>query len=152
MMLLALVMAASSSIVTYDCELAKPLAVTRNGDLVGSEVIGFPNVEAKSWKFAMLLSGEDAVIDWPGSPMQLHGKAPLVSTAKGAGVFILSDSGPCLFTETACSTTVQFAEQRDHGLKIIVTPAALATDSAADTREPFLVMIDGHCVPRKIEK
>ena len=142
----------AAAVATYDCKLSKPIAVDRNGDAVSARVIRFPGLEEKPWGFELTLGASDATVSWPDSPMQLNGKASILPTAKGAGAFIIAKGGSCLFTEAACGSTVQYAEQSDGTLMLIITPIALATDPKADTRKPFLAMIDGECSVRRVSK
>ncbi len=143
---------AATAVANYSCELTKPLAVTRTENTVRAEAIEFPGLDEKPWAFEMSLAESEATISWPSSPMQLSGKASILPTAKEAGAFIIAEGGPCLFTEAACGSTVQYAQQIDGTLKLIITPTALATDDKADTRKPFLVMIEGQCSIRKAPK
>ena len=147
MNMLALALAAALPPASYDCTLEVPAALYRAGGKTEVNTIGLPP-EFK-WTFSLSIvrskTGTEAEIIWPGNPMQIAGKFAALSTAKGSIAFAAFSGGPCLFTETGCMALVQVADQPDGNAKIIVTPAALGTDRAKDTRSPFLVVAEGTC-------
>lgn len=148
MSVIALALAAATTSTSYDCTLEVPARLLRADGKAEVNAIGFP--PEINWKFDLtIMTSESKIVAqvvWPGNPMQIAGKFAALSTGKGAVAFTAFSGGPCLFTETGCLALVQVADQSDGTAKIIVTPSALLTDSAKDSRAPFLVVAEGVCV------
>ena len=144
--------ASAASAKSYDCQLAPPLALYRDGDTVTLKTINFPQLEAETWKFRIQIKPgkkdqvDTAVVNWPSNPIQIAGEFPALPTAKGSLAFSSYAFGGCMFTEAACLATVQIVDQGDGKAKIVVLPTALWTDNAADTRDPFVAIIEGSCI------
>ncbi|GEM_PF-3227397 len=146
LMALALVAAVSSS---YDCTLAEPRALTQDGDKTSLNPINFPGVAEGAWRFNASVkqdkNGINIDVVWPSNPIQIAGKFAGLPTADGAIVFSAFSMGPCMFTESACISLVNLVDAGDGTAKVIILPASLATDKAANAREPFVVVIEGKC-------
>ena len=146
----AMIMAAAAVPTHYDCSMEVPKFVHRDGKGAVLGDIGLP-VGADGWHFTLALDpgksghGVNATVTWPGDPIQIAGKHAAVLTADGAIAFAAASAGPCTFTESMCLTMVNMARQPDNSIKFILLPSALATDTEAKTREPFIVVAEGSC-------
>ncbi len=148
MSMMAFALAAAIAPVSYDCTLDVPASLYRSDGKTEVNPIRLPP-EFK-WTFALKVttstSGVAAEVVWPNNPVQIAGKFPALSTAKGSIAFAAYSAGPCLFTESGCLALVQVVGQADGNAKIIVTPSAVGTDVGKDTRLPFLVVAEGTCL------
>ena len=142
-------LAAASLVGSFDCQLSTPQAIGINNGTVSGSAIGLPS-EALS--FRLDIKNDQAVIDWKNSPLQMSGKQAILPTGPDAGMAMFLSGGPCLFTETACGTMLNYAKQPDGGLRLVVSPSALVTDKESGTRSPFIVAIEGRCAQRKDSK
>ena len=144
-----LVLAAAATTVSgsYDCTVDQVTAVSiEGGKATASMIEGLP---ADSMKFGLEFKGDDASIEWPNSPIQVSGKQTVLPTAPGAGMILAVSPGPCLFTERSCATMVNYAQQADGSLKLLLTPTAVSSDRDHKLRFPFLVSMEGSCSVRK---
>lgn len=131
----------------YDCTVSQVAWLSyKDGKADASAINGVP---ANALKFGLQFKGEKATVVWPDSPIQASGVQPVLPTGPNAGLVMFVSAGPCLFTERACATMLNFAEQPDKTLKILITPSAITSDEDHKTRAPFLVYMDGLCVARK---
>ncbi|MGH6785997.1 MAG: hypothetical protein ACREBO_04140 [Novosphingobium sp.] len=136
---------------SYDCEMSAPLALYRDGEAATLKRIEFPQLSAEAWKFHVQVKAgkkdqpDSAVVTWQGNPIQIAGEYPVLPTAKGAIAFAAYGFGGCIFTEDACVATVQIVDQGVGKAKIVVLPSALWTDRAADSRDPFVAIVEGSC-------
>ena len=149
---LGLTLASGSALAkTYDCQMAVPLALYRNGTSASLRSIGFPDLAKETWAFQVRISpgkkGEPdmASVVWPSNPIQIAGEFPVLPTAKGAIAFSAYGLNGCMFTELACLATVQIVDQDASKAKIVVLPTALWSDPAADKRDPFVAIVEGTC-------
>jgi hypothetical protein len=133
----------------FDCQLSTPQAVNVSNGAVSGTPIGLPST---ALAFRLDIKNDQGSVDWKDSPIQLSGKQVILPTGPDAGMVLFTSGGPCLFTENACATMLNYAKQPDGSLRLVVTPTALVTDSASKTRSPFLVAIEGQCTPRKESK
>ena len=131
----------------FDCEIKQVAAIDYDAGKVSASMI--EGVPSDSLKFALSINGSEAIVDWPNSPIQANGKQHVLSTGNSAGMILMVSPGPCLFTERACASMINFAQQSDGSLKLLVSPTALSTDKEHDVRFPFMVYMDGNCVVRK---
>jgi len=148
-MSMAVVLAALAAVPTggFDCDLSQIAAVSvEQGKATAGTIDGLP---ADAKKFHLQFFGNNVAVDWPGNPIQAAGKNTVLPTGPGAGMVLFVSAGPCLFTEQACATMINFAQQPNGSLKLLITPTALTLDQDHKTRYPFLVLIDGQCVARK---
>jgi hypothetical protein len=138
---------AATLIAAFDCQLEAPKAVGFEAGQAKASDIGLPPA---SLRFTVTLETGNpmqAKVDWPGDPLTMAGKFPVISTAPGGYAFSAISSGPCLFTETSCLTQVNLVESTGGNANVIVTPVALASDEKARTRTPFVVVALGQCSP-----
>jgi hypothetical protein len=134
----------------YDCSLDDVSAVdVEHGKAIASMIEGLPT---EALKFRIIYQGDNATVDWPNSPIQASGKQTVLGTAPGAGMILMVAPGPCLFTEAACASMLNYAHQADGSLKLLLTPTAVTYDKDHNTRFPFLVSIRGICTPAKATK
>ena len=142
-----LLLAASANVVNYDCTLEAPKALNRTGGAVSLMPMGFP--EGSDWSFRVAVTTKsdriEAEVIWPKNPIQIAGKYAALTTAKGSVAFVAASAGSCMFTEAGCITVVQLVDQPDGSAQIVLMPTALATDTAKDTRKPFIVLAQGTC-------
>jgi hypothetical protein len=133
----------------YDCTLEMPKALRREGDKTSLTSIRLGGVDEDGLRFTASVKqdkhGLDVEIVWPSNPIQIAGKFPALPTANRSVAFAAAAGGPCMFTEAACMTLVSLVDAGDGTAKIIVMPSALASDTAADKRDPFIVVMEGKC-------
>ena len=135
----------------YDCHLRPPQALFRDGKKLTLKTINFPDLKDEPWKFRVeIKTGQGdkagtAIVQWPSNPIQIAGEFPVLKTANGAIAFTSADSGPCMFTVSACFTLVQIADQEPGNAKISVLPTALWTDRAINRSDPFVAILEGTC-------
>ena len=143
------ILAAAASAVSgsYDCTIDQVAAVSVEGGKATASTIG--GLPPEALRFALEFKGNDASIKWPNSPIQVSGKQTVLPTAPGAGMILAVSPGPCLFTERSCATMVNYAQQPDGSLKLLLTPTAVSFDQDHKLRFPFLVSMDGSCSVRK---
>ena len=128
---------------SFDCEVDKVAAVSVDGGKASASMIeGLPS---EALKFRLSVSGGNAIVDWPNSPVQVSGKQVILPTGPGAGMAMYVAQGPCLFTEAACGNMLQLVQQPDKTLRLLITPTALSHDTEKDVRYPFLVLMEGVC-------
>jgi len=146
--------AAAALVSTYNCEVGSPKNIHVDGAAASANEIGLPET-MKRWQFVLTLEqgkSDKVTINWPGDPIQASGESAVLPIGKNAYAFASLSGGPCLFTETACMSQFTLADQPDGTAKIMIVPAALATDSAKDQREPFLVVLQGRCSRTEAKK
>jgi hypothetical protein len=134
-------------IASYNCEVQAPKALGEQDGSVSLSEIGLPP-ELQQWKFTLSLHQENIVqadIKWPGNPIQAEGKFPAISTAPGAYAFLSMSRGPCLFTETGCTSQFNLADNGKGPADLLITSAALWSDKQANVRTPFVAVIRGKC-------
>ena len=147
----ALVFATTAQAKTYDCELNHPLWLDRGGEAPSLKEINFPNLKGEIWRFKVeIKEGKRGELDlaevrWPGNPIQIAGSYPVVPTAEGAIAFSAIGLRGCMFTDGACLTIVQIADQDAGQAKVSVLPSALWTHRTAHKSDPFVAVIDGAC-------
>jgi hypothetical protein len=145
-----LLMMAAAITQVFNCELSPPRVVSLDEGTSKVELInGLP---AAAMTFRMVLKGNSAEVVWKDSPINMQGKQVVLPTSPDSGVIMFLSGGPCLFTETACATMVNYAKQPDGGIKLILTPSAITTDKGRQVRIPFLVAIPGQCTAVKDRK
>ena len=136
-------MAAVAVVQTFNCQLSPPRAISLDEGTSKANVIeGLP---AEAMSFQMILKGSNAEVVWPDSPIQMAGKQVVLPTSADSGMILFLSGGPCLFTETACGTMVNYARQPDGSIQMILTPSAITTEKDRKVRTPFLVAIPGQC-------
>jgi len=152
--MIALFLAAATFSADYDCALDAPKALDHKDGVTSLNPIGFPGVAEGNWKFQAKVRRDDegahAAITWPGDPIQIAGEFPAMPTADGSIAIMTFSSGPCMFTETGCLALVNLVDRGDGSAKVIITPSALWSDKANNSRDPFIVLIEGTC--RRIGK
>jgi len=141
---------------SFDCTMEIPRSLSIKGDK--AEVTPL-NISAKvpfGYSFNLSFSQKrkddlpEAVIDWPNSPIQVSGHYPAIPTAGNSYAIIAFSPGPCLFTDTACATMINFVGEPDGNAKVLMYPAALTTtDEKLQLKEPFIVVLQGSCVKGK---
>ncbi len=135
---------------SFDCHLDQVASVSiEGGKATASMIEGLPQ-DALSFRLSFQKS--DAIIDWPNSPIQADGRQAVLPTAPEAGMVMMLSGGPCLFTDGACASMINFAKQPDGSLKLLVTPTAVSSDQDHKTRFPFLVSMTGICIPVGAQK
>jgi len=143
-----LLAAVAALTLVYNCEVGGPKKIAIEGTSASASEIGLPE-ELKRWNFVIRIEQtkdtDKVAIEWPGDPMQANGETVALSIGKNAYAFATISGGPCLFTETACISQFTLADQPDGTAKLLITPAALMTDTAKDQRQPFLVVLEGRC-------
>ena len=141
--LLASAAAATALSGSFDCEIDEVAAVSIEGGIATASMIeGLP---ADALKFHVTFGEREATVDWPDSPIQAAGRQAILSTGPGAGMLLMVSGGPCLFTEQACASMLNFVAQPDGSLKLLITPTALSFDRDNQMRFPFLVSMKGTC-------
>jgi hypothetical protein len=139
----ALLTAAAVVAQTFHCQLAPPRAISL--DEGPSKVNVIEGLPAEAMTFQMTLKGSNAEVVWPDSPIQMQGKQVVLPTSPDSGMVMFLSGGPCLFTETACGTMVNYARQPNGSIQLILSPSAITTDKDRKVRTPFVVAIPGQC-------
>ena len=135
---------------TYECEVAAPKFVSFDGDKVSAQTMeGLP---PEALQFKLKISDKNARVDWENSPIQMSGENPIFPTGKESGSVLFLSSGPCMFTDGACGSMLNFSKQPEGGLEILISPTAFVSDSEAKKTTPFLVAIQGKCSLGKSNK
>lgn len=139
--------------VQYDCVLGDAYSIIKSEDgAFKTNAIRFGDGSGeRKWTFTLIHGDGEAEIVWRDSPMQLSGKSPLLPTSDDSYAGFYVGRGPCLFTETNCGSTVHFADQPDGTLKIQIHPIALGSFEDGHG-EPFVVYLDGTCMPKGGDK
>jgi hypothetical protein len=138
-----LLIAAAAIAQTFNCQLSLPRVISLNEGTSKADLInGLP---AEAMSFQLNLKGNNAEVVWPDSPIQMQGKQAALPTSSDSGMIMFVSGGPCLFTETACGTMVNYAKQPDGSISLILIPSAITTDKDRQVRTPFLVAIPGQC-------
>ncbi len=128
---------------TYSCEIDVPRFVTFEGENVSAQTMdGLPK---EALQFTLKVSDKTARVDWENSPIQMSGENPIFPTGDGSGSVLFLSSGPCMFTDGACGSMLNFSKQTDGGLEILISPTAFVSDAETKTTKPFLVAIQGKC-------
>jgi hypothetical protein len=144
---ISLAVPANAATISYDCTLAAPQVFSvLEGKASVQSIDGLPS---EALKFSLKLSSSSVEVSWPDSLIQMSGKTALFETGPNAGAALFLSSGPCLFTEAACGNMMNYAVQPDKSVNLLITPTALVTDDGTKTRNPFLVSIEGRCLPEK---
>ena len=152
-LILVLVLVASPSFAastSYECSVDAPKVVSFEGNAVSSQIL--EGLSAELLRFDMTLAGDNARVDWKNSPIQMSGENPVFPTGDESGSVLFLSSGPCMFTDGACGSMLNFSKQADGNLRILITPTAFVTDSKSKITHPFLVSIEGTCGLRKSKK
>ena len=137
---------------TYSCRIDAPVSVVEDGKTARLMPIGLPKEFTDNPSFVVSLTpqkdsaAQNAQISWKGDPMNLAGEFAALPTGEGAISIVTFSGGPCLFTETACTTNIQIVDQPDGSANLLILPSALATDRPHNARKPFVVIIHGNCV------
>ena len=132
---------------SFTCTVEQVAAISyANGEMVASRIHGFPY---SNLTFALDIEGNEVAIDWPESPIQVHGRQPLLATGPETVSAIFVTEGPCYFTEWHCGSTLSFAAQDNGSLKLLANPTAVSTDRENDSRFPYLIWMSGLCTPRE---
>jgi hypothetical protein len=157
MSLVSLSMAAAAAFsAVYDCNVELPKALSESGAQVALNSIEFPGIPADAWRFRVAVKqggeGLDVEVRWPENPIQIAGRFAGLVTADGSIAFTTFAQGPCLFTESMCMAMVHLVDQSARSASIIISPAALASDRAQNTREAFVVLIRGTCTRAETSK
>ncbi|MEG3146941.1 hypothetical protein U1839_20005 [Sphingomonas sp. RT2P30] len=143
-----MMLAAAATTVSYDCVLEPPQTLITESGKPSLNPLQLGGVTADNWKFTVQLVpkgiGREAKVLWAGDPIQIAGAHPVVPTSAGSVAIVAAAAGPCMFTETGCVTVVHLVDDAN-GAKVTIMPTALASDSAAHTRAPFTVIIEGRC-------
>ncbi|MCC6925607.1 hypothetical protein [Novosphingobium sp.] len=133
---------------SYDCEIANIAAISVDGEKASASKIG--GMPKEALRFRLELKGDKASIDWKESPFQIDGKnMALLPTGPESGMILAVSGGPCMFTEAACATMINFAKSTDGSLRLLLVPSAVSTDDASKERAPFLVSMQAQCLARK---
>ena len=147
--MISFLLAATALSANYDCTLDVPKALDQKDGAALLSPIVFPDVAEGGWKFQAKVSrddeGVDAAINWPGNPIQIAGEFPAMPTADGSIAIMTYSPGPCMFTESGCMSLVSLVDRGDGSAKVIIMPAALSSDKANNSRDPFVVLIEGTC-------
>lgn len=134
---------------TFDCQSDMPAVISANDGKVQLQAMG--GISPDNLRFALVLKGDKALVNWEKSPVNVNGKAKVIATGTDAGMALFTSEGPCTFTEKGCVTMLHYAKQPDGSLKLLLSPTALITDQAKTQRSPFLVIVPGRCALRKDE-
>ena len=146
-MMPVIVMAAAALAQAFDCQVDAPRVISLDAGTSNTQLID--GLSAGALSFRIQFKGNDAEVIWKDSPIQMQGKQVVLPTSISSGLIFYLSGGPCLFTETACGTLVNYAKQPDGTIKLILTPTAITTDKDKQVRTPFLVAIPGQCKPAK---
>jgi hypothetical protein len=141
---------------SFDCTMGLPKSVTINGDKAETAPLNINGKTPFGYTFRLSFAQKrkdelpEAAIDWPNSPIQVSGRYPAIPTANNSYTITTINPGPCLFTDTACTTMINFVGEPDGSAKVIMYPAALTTtDEKQQLKEPFIVVLQGSCVKGK---
>lgn len=145
--MIALALAAAASLPgRYDCTIEHQSVVTEAGGQPAAQV-NFPEDQRDNWRFRVELprnANAEVTIDWPANPVQVAGRHASLPLAPGQIAMAVPAGGPCMFTEQACLTLVEFSAREDGGLAFSILPAG-SSRAENGTRSILHVIFTGLC-------
>ncbi len=145
--LIAVAALAASLPGTYECTIAHQAVIDENGVHPDRQPVTFSGTEADAWRFRVRVPrGEtpEVAIEWPANPIQVAGRHAALPLAPGQIALAAVSPGPCMFTEDACVSLVEFSAREDGSLAFSILPAGSARQQSG-ARSILHVVFVGAC-------